>query len=269
MRWHHLTARARVLPDFVIIGAQKCGTSSLYAYLTQHPNVMPALEKEVHYFDSNYDKGIAWYKAHFVTSAYRAVQSFRTGQKTITGEASPYYLIYPHAPARLRAVLPAAKLIVLLRNPVDRAYSHYQHQVARGRESLSFEDALRAEQKRLDGEYERMMRDEHYTSFAHAHYSYLLRGIYADQLALWFEVFPREQFLVLSAESLFADASVAVKQTLAYLELPYREIDVSQKRNARSYSSMNASTRRLLVDYFRPHNARLYELLNDSFEWDT
>src|SRR5690606_27362001 len=142
--------------------------------------------------------------AHFASSAYCAVRQRAHGRRVITGEASPYYMVYPFAPERLRKDLPQAKLIALLRNPVDRAYSHYQHQVARGRESLSFEEALAAEPRRLDGELEKILADETYTSFAHAHYSYRLRGHYADQLESWFKVFPREQILVLAAESLFA-----------------------------------------------------------------
>jgi hypothetical protein len=271
-RFHYLTAPMRILPEFVIIGAQKCGTSTLYALLTQHPDVLPALEKEVHFFDSNYHKGLGWYRAHFASSAYCAVRQRASGRRVITGEASPYYLVYPFAPARLRSVLPQAKLIVLLRNPVDRAYSHYQHQVARGRETLTFEEALRAEPQRLEGELEKILADETYTSFAHVHYSYRLRGLYADQLDAWLKVFPREQILVLAAEALFADTRAAVRQALAFLDLPDTRLDLSEKRNTRSYAKMDPATREELVEFYRPHNQRLYDLLGTSFEqefgWD-
>ena len=135
----HRMKQSRVLPQAVILGAQKSGTSSLHYYLVQHPGVVAPLRKEVHYFDLNLARGEAWYRAHFGLD----------GEPGVSIDSSPYYLYHPVVPARLHALLPGARLIVLLRDPVRRAYSHYWHERDKGRESLAFEDAVAAEAERL------------------------------------------------------------------------------------------------------------------------
>src|SRR6187200_1451927 len=143
------TARGRPLPDFLVIGAQKAGTTALYAYLRWHPGITGPSWKEVSFFDRHWWRGEAWYRGQF---------PLRAGGRLV-GEASPSYLFHPLAPERARSLVPDAKLIALVRNPVDRAYSQYQHAVALGREPLSFEDALAAEDERLVGEVERLLAD--------------------------------------------------------------------------------------------------------------
>ncbi len=265
---HPLTARVRMLPDFIIIGTQKGGTSSLYDYLAQHPCIAPALESEVHFFDANFHKGINWYRAHFPSLLYRDYVRKVQGRQLITGEKSPYYMFYPHAPRRIFETLPHVKLIVMLRNPVDRAYSHYYHQVRKGRETLSFEEAIAAEPERLKGELEKILEDERYTSYSHVHFSYLSRGIYVDQLKVWMRFFPREQFLILKSEDFFADPPAVYRQVLAFLGLPDWELRNYKKHNVGRYSEMDPATRRRLVEYFRPHNQRLYDYLGVDFGWD-
>ena len=175
--WRSATAPVRTLPDFLIIGAQKCGTSFLYRFLVEHPHVKSAFVKEVHYFDLNFAKGNHWYRSNFPLQ----VRNTRT---YITGEASPYYLFHPHAAKRASMVVPGAKLIILLRNPVDRAYSHCQHQVKRvggeTRETLMLEAAREAEERPLPGELSKIIEDEYYESLSHRIRSYLKRGIYID-----------------------------------------------------------------------------------------
>ncbi|MEJ2557594.1 MAG: sulfotransferase domain-containing protein, partial [Anaerolineae bacterium] len=124
-----ITRFMRVLPDFLIIGAQKCGTDSLFRYLGGHPCIKLASSKEAHYFDLKFDKGINWYRSHFPLIPYKYSVKRLRKQDLITGEATPYYLFHPHAPGRAAAIVPHVKLIVLLRNPADRAYSHYNHEV--------------------------------------------------------------------------------------------------------------------------------------------
>lgn len=254
-----LTSRARVLPDYLVIGAQKAGTTSLYYYLVDHPHVAAALEEEVHFFDLNYGRGLGWYRAHFPLGL---------GEGRIVGESTPYYLFHPHVPQRVRQVVPDAKLIVLLRNPVDRAYSHYQHSVRQGREPLSFEESIEVEEERIAPETRRLLADEGYNSFVHQHQSYLARGLYLDQLKAWRALFPEEQMLVLSAEEFRADTSAVFGEILRFLELPPCDLKEYRRYNAWSYPKMEASTRRYLVDYFRPHNEKLYEYLSRSFDWD-
>ena len=262
-----LTASARILPDFLILGAQKSGTTSLHKYLSTHPTVVPPLHKEVHYFDANYPD-LDWYRGHFPAVWQVALRKYLKGQKTVTGEASPYYIFYPHAPARVRQTLPDVKLIVLLRNPVDRAYSHYYHQVQRNRETLGFEEAIAVEADRMAGEVEKIDADESYMSFAHVCLSYLARGIYVDQIEKWFEFFPREQMLILDSSRLLHQTQDTYAQVLTFLELPPHQLQISRRMNEGTYMQMNAQTRARLVAYFRPHNQRLYDLLDTKFDWD-
>src|SRR5690606_23224629 len=196
---HWLVAPGRrrageALPDALVIGAQRCGTTSLYHGLAQHPGVARAKKKEVHYFDLNYHRGLTWYQKQF--ERRRAKLNF---------EASPYYIFHPKAPERVAAALPDAKIIVILRDPVARAYSHYWHERRLGHETLSFADAIEAEAERLAGESRKLLEDDGYYSFNHQHFSYVARGCYARQLMRWLQYFPRTRFLFVESESFFED----------------------------------------------------------------
>jgi hypothetical protein len=263
-----LTAWARTLPNFVIVGAQRCGTTSLYNYLVEHPDVSPAFMKETHFFDLHFHKGLSWYRAHFpvVWNASRtAVRAPRS--RRVAGEATPYYLFYPHTPHRVHATVPGAKLIMLLRNPVDRAYSHYHHEVATGVETASFEEALEREEAALPAETARILRDESYRSFAHFHYSYLSRGVYVDQLERWGQFFPREQTLILKSEEFYERPAAIMEQVMGFLDLPPRAAGRYRKFNEAQYAAMQPDTQGRLVDYFRPHNERLYAYLGTDLGW--
>lgn len=264
-----LTSPARLLPDFLIIGGKKCGTSSLYNYLAEHPGVAPAFRKEVHFFDNSSKAGSLRYRAYFPSSVYRSYVRHRRGSGFITGEATPYYLFYPLAPKRVRQMVPEARLIVLLRNPVDRAYSHYHHEVRRGTEDATFEQAIEREAERLGGEREEMLRNGGYDSLSHRRYSYLSRGVYVDQLRNWRDYFPEEQILILKSEDLYSDPASIVEQSLDFLGLPAAGSGQYGAVNRGGYrQQMEAATREYLADYFKPHNERLYDYLGKDFGWD-
>src|SRR5437588_2037479 len=154
-----MTNQVRLLPDFLIIGGQRCGTTSLYYYLINYPGISPACTKEVHFFDVNFEKGPGWYRAQFPTVIGKSYAKYARKHSLITGEASPYYLFHPHAPRRISALIPKVKLIALLRNPVDRAFSQHWLEVQSGYETLSFKEAIESEQERLAGEWEKMLED--------------------------------------------------------------------------------------------------------------
>jgi hypothetical protein len=255
-------------PDFIIIGASKCGTTSLYNYLTKHPSIAPALTKEIHYFDLFFQRGNAWYQSHFnLRSPLRRMTAGHP--KTLTGEASPYYIFHPHALRRIAEALPRVRLIVLLRNPVERAYSQYQHVVRMGYEALSFEDAIAAEDERLNGEAEKMRADESYYSFNHHYYAYLARGIYADQLVRLKELgFAPEQALILKSEDFFTHPAERLPKLWEFLELPDCPLPNFEKFNAGRYEKMPTATRNRLLKFYEPHNQRLSDLLGASFRWD-
>lgn len=264
-----LTSPARLLPDFLIIGGKKCGTSSLYNYLVEHPDIAPAFRKEVHFFDNARRLGGLRYRAYFPTSVYKSYVRRRRGHGFITGEATPYYLFHPLAPKRVRRMVPNARLVALLRNPVDRAYSHYHHEVRRGTEELPFEKAIEREAQRLSGEREEIIGSESYDSLSHRRYSYLARGVYVDQIRNWREYFPEDRLLILRTEDLFADPSAILEQTLDFLGLPAVDLGEYGTVNRGGYKDgMDTAARDYLADYFRPHNERLYDYLGRDFGWD-
>jgi hypothetical protein len=264
----HVTRSRRVLPDFLIIGTQRGGTTSLYKYLVQHPDVAHALTKELRFFDLNYHRGIDWYRSRFPTEGYRRRVRRRRGVDLVVGEASPDYLFHPHVPARVASALPAVKLIVLLRNPVDRAYSHYWHQAKRGHEPLSFPEAVDREEERLAGELERMQADPGYVSYERHHHSYIARGRYAEQLEPWFERFPRDRFLIESSEEFFTDPAPVFKRVLDFLDLSSFDLPRYDTFNAFAESTMDAGLRDRLARSLRPHNERCYRVVGRDFGWD-
>lgn len=264
-----LTSSMRMLPDFLIIGAQKCGTTSLYSYLLQHQNVSPAFEKEVRYFNDHYENGVNWYKAHFPTNFYKNIMSRRDGATLITGEGEPSYLPNPIVPQRAFDLKPSVKLIVMLRNPADRAFSHYQHRFSREREVRTFEDVVKADKEKLKNGWGKLPTGD-YKSLGHLHYSYLPRGIYVDQIKCWMAVFPKEQFLIIRAEDFFSDTQTVYGEVLAFLGLPQHHLEKRKKHNVGKYAQpMSAAMKQDLADYFYPHNQRLRDFLGRDFAWET
>jgi len=266
------TAALRVLPHFVIIGAMKAGTTSLYAYLYKHPLVHRARRKEVHYFDNNTERGMGWYRAHFPTRwemARADLAAWRRGQpRTITGEASPYYLFHPHAASRCAAALPGARIIAMVRDPVERAYSHYQHNRRQGIEALSFEDALAAEPERTESDLARMRQDPEFNSVKVQHFTYAGRGRYWWQLERWLEEYPRDRVLVIRSEPFFSDPATQYARTLAFLGLPPAEgIPFAVHNDGGEYAAMSPATRERLGSEFAEANRRLGLLLGEEAWW--
>lgn len=271
-RWRRLTSLIRRLPDFVILGAQRAGSTSLYRYLEQHPCVIPAVRKEIHFFDWNYDKGLAWYRAHFPTRFARIARNIEGCSQVLTGEASPYYITHPHAAARMRRVLPNVRLMIILRNPIDRAYSQYQMNYRKGIETISFDEAIRKEPDRLASEIATLNSDPSYKSLLHRRFSYLTRGHYAEQIHRWFEAYPREQFLVLFVEQLSDQASQVMNRVFDFLDLPKVNFDWLKPSlrayNKAEYQPMRQETRDWLRKYYEEPNLRLKQLLAESLPWD-
>lgn len=271
------TNQARLLPDFLIIGGQRCGTSSLYYYLTEHPGIISSSTKETHFFDEEFHNGTGWYRSHFPTALYKNYIQRVRKQEVRTGEGTPYYILYPHTPKRVAQLRPHMKLIALLRNPVDRAYSQYWIEVKARYETWSFEDAIRGEKERVAGELEKMLKDENYYSFSYRHFAYVDRGIYVDQLQRWREYFSEEQLLVLKSEDLYKDPAAVMKQTLDFLEVESGNLNKEYKNYRRPSKKgykhkevqppIDPAMRQYLVDYYKPHNQRLYDFLGVDFGW--
>jgi hypothetical protein len=268
MRWRSATRRWRVLPDFLVLGGQRCGSTSLYDMLCGHPDVAPASHKEPHFFDNNHLRGEQFYRRLFPLQLQMRARERRQGRRAVTGEATTYYLAHPGVPARVRALLPDVRLIAILRDPVDRAYSHYQLSVREGREPLSFEEALAAEPDRLAGEHERLIADPSYRGVAHRFFSYRSRGRYIDQLERWWAEFPREQLLVLRSEDMFEDPRIVYDQLVTFLGLdPDADRRTFRARNRVSYDAMRPETRAELRSYFAEPNRALEQRTGRAFNW--
>jgi hypothetical protein len=259
--YRELTGSLRGLPEVLIIGAQKAGTTSLFNYLVRHPDILPPFGKEIHYFDLHYSRGVRWYRGRF---PYRR----RLHGGTLTLDASPYYLVHPLVPPRAAQLLPKVKLVALLRNPIDRAFSHYQHEVRAGREFLSFAEAIEKESERLAGEEEHLRSDPHYYSFSHHRYSYAIRGCYIDQLRRWVECFSRPQLLVLQSERLFRDPAATSAVVYDFLGLPRHRLDRYKPFLEGKYErEMSSEVRARLAEHFEPYNRELYKWLGEEFDW--
>jgi len=246
-------------PQFFVPGAQKSGTTSLFFYLKRHPRIVLGENKEVHFFDQHYARGIEWYR--------QQLPPLSRAQGALTGDFTPLYLFHPRAAERMAKHFPAARVIVLLRNPVDRAFSHFHHVVRQGLEPRSFATALREEPAIVERELERIAADEHYFSTELQRYSYLSRGHYAEQLERLFRSYPREQVLVLQSEPLFTDAQRVLERIYRFLGLESIPAGAFRVHNATEHPPLDAAARRDLGARFAAPNERLFELLGERYDW--
>jgi Sulfotransferase domain len=262
------TRRARMLPSFLIVGAERCGTTSMYHVLKQHPAVFSTVlrKQEVHFFDVTYDRGLSWYQGLFPLAASARLAARGAGTAPVAFEASPYYMFHPLAPERIHRDLPGVRLLVLLRDPVERAYSAHANHVGHGLESESFERALELEESRLAGEAERIVADPSYNSYSHRHHSYRSRGHYIDQLEQLERVFGRERILVIDSDDFFADPGPAYDQVLGFLGLP-SFTPAFTPQNARPRAPMPEHVRDELQEHYRPYDERLTAWLGREPSW--
>jgi hypothetical protein len=266
------TVGARPTPDFLIVGAKRGGTTSLYNYLLMHPGVLGLFpqvrgKKSTDYFFKERGRGELWYRSHFHTESYRNLLSRKLGYRPISGEASPYYLWDPRIAMQVRAVAPDIKAIALLRDPVERAYSHYQERVQNGVEPLSFEAALAAEDARLEGEFGKMAADSRYYSTAHDFYTYRARGVYLPQLQNWHRAFPEGQLLVLRSEDMYDDVQGVFNRVCDFLGIPPYGLPTTKTFNASARSTMPEAAREELTSYYAPHNKELADYLQRDPLW--
>ncbi|POM27127.1 Sulfotransferase domain protein [Actinomadura rubteroloni] len=264
-----LTHEARMVPDFLIVGAQRCGTTSLFRYLREHPGVLrDRFDKGVHYFDMSYQRGFAWYRGHFPLTATARLSERRTGIRPQTFEASPFYLFHPLAPERIARDLPDAKLIVMVRDPVERAYSAHAQEVRRGFETEPFDRALELEDERLRGEIERMVEDPAYVSFAVQHHAYRARGRYAEQLERLEGLVGRERIHVVDNHELATSPETVYDGVLDFLGLPRTGYPVFERHNsAPRAAAFPDALRRELDDHFAPEDERLTRWLGKAPSW--
>jgi len=255
-------------PDFLIIGAMKSATSAIYSYLIQHPRVIDRQPKELHFFTKPhlYERGVDWYLERF-----REKETSVGADRLLIGEASPSYLLFREAPSRVRSVLPDVRIIVSLRDPTERAISHYHHRVAKvGDEDRGIEEAFGESEIRKALVAIRLFEDEgrrpESVSVWHTA-RYLLNGHYSTLLKNWFDVFPSEQILVLDYDSLKIDLQGFMDEVYEFLGLPRHVLTDLATVYANRYPPAPALVSRTLSRYYEPHNLELKSWLDRRLGW--
>jgi len=253
-----ITSPWRKLPEFIIIGCTRSGTVALNKYLNQHNHIEMASRKEVHFFNKNihYEQGLKWYKSFFPIKIFN--------KKIISGEATPDYIYNPNVPERIKKILPNVKLIIVLRDPIDRAYSHYNYMKRTGREDLTFENAIKTEEDRIGNEREMKKFD----SDNYRRYSYLDRGLYLKQIQNWRKFFLKDQILIIKNEDLEENVESTVNDVFTFLGIEKQIIPNRKKFNVGKYPPIKKETKSKLILHFKEHNKKLEEFLDRKFNWN-
>ncbi|MEQ8538033.1 MAG: sulfotransferase domain-containing protein [Coleofasciculus sp. D1-CHI-01] len=225
------------LPDFYIIGVQKSGTSSLYECLCKHPGIIHRLNKEVHFFNnpSNRNHGINFYKANFSTKYNKRKVERQIGYTPLEGDATPFF-IHPCVPELVYEVTPNAKLILIVRNPIDRALSHYHHNQIRGRENVSFAEAVKLEEDRITNDFNKLLKNPEHSANAFLTYSYCKRGYYDEQMENWLNFFPQENLNIINFDDFVINQANVCAKIFNFLNLPIYQITSIQKTNSGKYT---------------------------------
>lgn len=261
------TARFRALPDFVVFGAQKSGTTSIYNYLLKHPQVKRAFGQEPVFFshEVKFSKGLIDYRANFPLERWPTPSGHPT-RRWITGEASGEYLYYPTAPARIAQALPSVRLILVLRDPVQRTISGYYHTVKLGLEDRSLEEALGDEIRWHTGELEHDGPTHRRFDKWGSGRSYIGRSLYAHHLQPWIDLFPSERMLVIEAEKMFEQPQGVMQEVTDFLGIePCPATADLGAFNVGRRSEVDPSLQGWLQELFITPNAELDDLLRSAF----
>ena len=269
-----ITSNLRTYPDFIIIGSGRAGTTSLYSYLIQHPNIMTSFSHreqkaaDLHFFEYMISSSTNWYRSHFPTKISKKLLQLRTKSSVISGEFTSTYMYHPFVPKRIFDLIPNIKLIVILRNPVDKVYSAFSQQFQFKEFTSSFEDYIESELKRIkitENEPDLKTFNEDFESIAVP--NILRHGIYHTYLKKWLELFSKKQIYVVDSKDLHDNTQETLDNIFKFLEIPPVNIPDTSKINVGKYSKMDTLTRRRLLDFFSPFNDKLNYLLGTKFHW--
>lgn len=264
-RWAMLTARWRMLPDFVVIGAQRAGTTTLFRVLNDHPEVArPTISKGIGYFDVHYARGPVWYRAHF---PLRFIADLSRSGRAKTFESSGYYSFHPLAAERIARDLPGVRVVMMVRDPAERAYSAFKHESSRGFEQASFSEALALEPDRLAGEVEKIATDPSYQSYEHRHHAYVSRSQYAPQVQRFIDHVGEDRVYLVDADRFFAEPETELAALFAFLGLSPWQPDKVEQWNARPSKPMDPELRAELMSAFAESDDRLAALMGRTPTW--
>ena len=258
--FRYISSPFRMLPDFIIIGAVRCGTTSLYYNICEHPKILSASYDEIGFFDVNYDLGINWYRSMFPIKS-RNISS----EKYLTGEDTPFYFWNESTAKKIKKDLPNVKLITILRNPVDRAYSNYNLGVRGGTENLSFEEAIDIEINALE---KIEITRGNLVNLCTNPRSYIIKSLYYEQMKIWTENISKDNLFVTNTEMMLEKPENVLENIFKFLQISPYKIKNPQKRKNVQYLDMPNKTRKKLIEFFKPHNQQLYKLIGHEFKWD-
>lgn len=261
IRWFSLPVPLVKWPDFLIIGTQKGGTTTLHNMLSQHPQIFMPPGKEIHFFDNHYHKGVEWYQNHFPREGFT--------RPKIAGEASPYYLFHPLVPERVASHVPGVKLIVMLRNPIDRAYSQFRHEQKLGYEpGQNFLKAIDRELTGFEEEENKLINGEISFSRFHSSFSYLHRGLYFQQISRWLNYFSRNQMHFIKSEDFFQHPQQELEKVYMFLGVRCIYPEDVRPMNVNTYPEQDNDLKQKLRDYFSSDTGQLAGLIGEKFSWD-
>ena len=265
-KFRGLTSPLRVLPDFIVIGVGRGGTTSLYNYLNQHNCIQKSSYDEIGFFDDNFHLGINWYRSMFPTK-YEKQKIIKKFGKFLTYDVTPWYIRRPWTANRIKTLLPSAKIISVLRNPVDRTYSHYHLTCREKGTTKSFEEIIEEDIKKIDN-YDGNLKNsqKYYEDFVQN--SHIARGFYLEQLENWFTVFNKENILIISSEDLANHTQKTMDYIFNFLNIEDQVIPNLEKVNVAKYPKMKEKTRKILENYFFEYNENLFKKIGKHFNWN-
>ena len=264
--YYAITGPKRVLPDFLIIGAKRCGTTSLFSHLPEHPCIVESHHDNIGFFNDNFNLGVNWYKSFFPTKSYKKNIEKKHG-KFLAFDVTTRYMENKRTAENIKKIKPEIKIIVMLRNPIDRAYSQFHVSVKDNDEQLSFDEAVNEEMNRLKQEIKEC-NDNKLRAFPKEHRHYIRKSLYAMQLRPWFDIFPRDNILVLSTEMFKENEKQIYNEIFKFLDIPEIQIRDKQHMQKGEYTPMNKKVHKELGDFFKKHNEELFDLIGKRFDWD-
>ena len=263
------TSPIRLMPDVIIAGFHKTSTTSLHYYLIQHPNIGAPTRKEIGYFSTFFWRGESWYRSHFPTTFSKFFKSLKK-QNFIVLDSDPICSFHPLSPQRVKERLPKTKIIFVLRNPIDRAWSDYNQDIRKGHfPDISFQEKIKKDELSFQKRMEQFKNEKMLDGKKHTIYRpYLSISKYIIHINNWLEYFPKNQILFLTTDEIDLDLNKSLNKIFNFLEIPSKNISSIERQNVGKYPKMDPETRQQLIEFFKPYNKKLETLLEKSFHWD-
>ena len=255
-----ITAAQRKLPDFLVIGGKRCGTTTLFEFLRQHQMIAEPVIDHMGFFDDNYSIGINYYKSFF------PIKTEETAKK-LDYDVTTSYLTSPFVAERVAKEIPNVKIIVLLRNPTSRAWSDYNASQKKDASEEEFQTYIYDYLQELEAsDFEEKVSKNDY-NMSEPFSNFIKKGLYAVYLKKWLKLFPRKNFLFISTESFSKDENKVFKQIFDFLGLSNFEIHKLQRMSKGNYEKLNPKIKNKLDLFFASHNDELFKLINEKYDW--